>query len=77
MKDISVSVKMNSIARSLYGGMKLIRILKICVTPAVDVKSTVTCRNLPSVHPWDWTKDPWERLHIDFAGPFMDSIKYF
>ena len=31
----------------MYGGLKLIRILKICVTPAVDVRCTVTCRNLP------------------------------
>ena len=52
----------------------MIRLLTICVTPAVDVRSTVTCRNLPPVHPWDWTKDPWERLHIDFAGPFMNSM---
>ena len=23
------------------------------------------------VHPWAWTSRPWERIHIDFAGPFQ------
>ena len=22
-------------------------------------------------HPWRWPSNPWTRLHIDFAGPFM------
>ena len=26
------------------------------------------------LHPWDWPKDLWQRLHIDFAGPFMNSM---
>ena len=33
--------------------------------------------NMPKsapVHPWDGTKDPWDHLHIDFAGPFMNSV---
>ena len=25
-------------------------------------------------HPWEQPKDPWERLHIDFAGPFKGSM---
>ncbi len=23
------------------------------------------------MHPWAWPHRPWERLHVDFAGPFM------
>ncbi|XP_039602164.1 uncharacterized protein K02A2.6-like [Polypterus senegalus] len=23
------------------------------------------------LHPWEWPTLPWQRLHIDFAGPFM------
>ena len=26
------------------------------------------------VHPWDWPRQPWVRLHLDFAGPFMGSM---
>ena len=24
--------------------------------------------------PWPWPTNPWERIHIDFAGPFMGSM---
>ena len=23
------------------------------------------------LHPWEWPQEPWSRIHIDFAGPFM------
>ncbi|GBN33250.1 Uncharacterized protein K02A2.6 [Araneus ventricosus] len=26
------------------------------------------------VQPWEWPSKPWERIHIDFAGPFMNSM---
>ena len=25
-------------------------------------------------HPWEKTTSPWVRLHIDFAGPFLDKM---
>ncbi|KAL9979213.1 hypothetical protein ACROYT_G016843 [Oculina patagonica] len=34
-------------------------------------------RNKPQqapLHPWDWPKMPWQRVHIDFAGPFMGKM---
>ena len=27
-----------------------------------------------SLHPWEWPSAPWERIHIDFAGPFMGNM---
>ena len=26
------------------------------------------------LHPWNWHTEPWSRLHIDFAGPFMGKM---
>ena len=26
------------------------------------------------LHPWEWPKDPWRRLHIDYAGPFKNRM---
>ena len=23
------------------------------------------------LHPWEWPESPWERIHIDYAGPFL------
>ena len=26
------------------------------------------------VHPWEWTQRPWQPGHVDFAGPFENSM---
>ena len=26
------------------------------------------------LHPWEWATAPWQRLHIDYAGPFQNSM---
>ena len=26
---------------------------------------------LAPLHPWEWSQEPWERLHLDYAGTFM------
>ena len=26
------------------------------------------------VHPWSWPSGPWQRVHVDFAGPFQDHM---
>eukprot|EP00117_Sycon_ciliatum_P040119 scpid58584/ scgid29536/ Uncharacterized protein K02A2.6 len=26
------------------------------------------------LHPWEWPAKPWQRLHIDFAGPFQGHM---
>ena len=44
------------------------------------VKSCHTCqssRNRPEVaplNPLEWPSKPWTRIHIDYAGPFMNSM---
>ncbi|KAI7796507.1 hypothetical protein IRJ41_023564, partial [Triplophysa rosa] len=44
------------------------------------VKTCCTCqghRNVPAVaplHPWNWPDKPWQRLHVDYAGPFMGKM---
>lgn len=25
------------------------------------------------LHPWVWPSQPWQRIHVDFAGPFMEK----
>ena len=45
-----------------------------------EVKQCSVCqslRNNPApapVHPWEWTAQPWSRLHLDYAGPFMGKM---
>ena len=26
------------------------------------------------VHPWEWPSWPWQLIHIDFSGPFLNSM---
>lgn len=54
--------------------------------PSIDddiertVKSCDECqrhRNNPCpapIHPWVWPEAPWQRVHADFAGPFMNRM---
>ena len=44
------------------------------------VKSCQSCqenRHSPApaqLHPWEWPDQPWNRLHVDFAGPVKGSM---
>ena len=29
---------------------------------------------LAPLHPWEWPGQPWNRLHVDYAGPFHGEI---
>ena len=38
----------------------------------IDCTPCQTSRKLPpavTIQPWEWPKQPWSRLHIDYAGP--------
>lgn len=39
--------------------------------------SCQTVRLMPQpapLHPWTWPEAPWQRIHVDFAGPFKERI---
>ncbi|XP_060781016.1 uncharacterized protein K02A2.6-like [Neoarius graeffei] len=44
------------------------------------VRGCTTCqehRNIPApapLYPWDWPDKPWSRIHVDYAGPFMEKM---
>ena len=62
-------VRMKEIARSYFWWPSLDAAIE------EKAKSCSACqrlRNLPQLaplHPWDWPEEPWQRVHIDFAGP--------
>ncbi len=65
---------MKALARSYVWWPKLDqdveRLVKICGTCQEH-------RNVPAVaplHPWNWPDKPWQRLHVDYAGPFMGKM---
>ena len=36
-----------------------------------DVFSEPESPPIAPLHPWEWSRKPWTRLHMDYAGPFM------
>ncbi|XP_051785429.1 uncharacterized protein K02A2.6-like [Erpetoichthys calabaricus] len=67
-------VRMKEIARSYFWW------------PGIDghieerAKTCSSCqkiRNAPQLaplHPWDWPERAWQRIHVDFAGPFEEKM---
>ena len=45
-----------------------------------EVKQCTVCQlhqnnpPLAPIHSWQWPANPWSRLHVDFAGPFMGRM---
>ncbi|XP_062400896.1 uncharacterized protein K02A2.6-like [Sardina pilchardus] len=66
--------RMKALARSYFWWPKLDADIEAVV------KRCVACqehRNSPApapLHPWEWPSKPWQRLHIDYAGPFMGHM---
>jgi len=62
-------VKMKGMARSLvyWPGIdaNIERIAKSCTECAKHAHAPPKCQN----HHWEYPKDSWERIHIDYAGP--------
>ncbi|XP_016520882.1 uncharacterized protein K02A2.6-like [Poecilia formosa] len=46
------------------------QVCKTCETCQMDQKMP---QHVP-LHPWEFPGESWKRLHIDFAGPFLDSM---
>ena len=44
------------------------------------VKSCTSCQSVKEappvapLHPWIWPAKPWERIHVDFAGPYQNKM---
>ena len=66
--------RMKALARSYIWWPQMDAEIENCV------KSCSVCQELraspPSapLHPWQWPSEPWSRLHLDFAGPYMGHM---
>ena len=67
-KDHPVIVRMKEIARSYIWWEGVDKDIELVVKSCQSVKNAPP--NAP-LHPWLWPTKPWQRLHIDIAGPFQ------
>nr|XP_022904561.1 uncharacterized protein K02A2.6-like [Onthophagus taurus] len=62
-------VKMKALARSYVWWPGIHKQIEEKANTCMVCQET---RNMPAkapLHPWEWAKAPWSRLHLDFAGP--------
>ena len=67
-------VKMKALARSYVWWPGLDEDIAGVVKGCTECQSV---RHLPAkapLHPWVWPTSPWERVHVDFLGPFLGRM---
>ena len=69
-KDHPGIVRMKVIARSYHWWEGVDKDIESVVKSCQACQSVKNAPPNAPLHPWLWPTKPWQRLHIDFAGPF-------
>ena len=69
------ATKMKMLARSYVWWPRIDSDIEQMVTACPGCQSVQKEQSAVFLHPWEHTARPWERVHLDFAGPFRG--KYF
>ena len=67
-------VRMKSIARSYVWWPGLDQTIESVVKACSQCQVVKNTAPVAPLHPWIWPAQPWQRIHIDFAGPFMGKL---
>ena len=62
-------VRMKMLARSYVWWPKLDSEIEKMVKSCIPCQETKNAPAVAPLHPWIWPMRPWQRIHIDFAGP--------
>ena len=67
-------VRMKAMARSHVWWVTVDKDIEQCVRACEACQAS---RNMPArapLHTWEWPASPWERIHVDFAGPLRGKM---
>lgn len=67
-------VKMKSIARNYVYWPNIDKDIEKKAHSCNGCHQTRKMPTSAQLHPWEWPSKPWQRLHIDFAGPFLNKM---
>ncbi|XP_021354167.1 uncharacterized protein K02A2.6-like [Mizuhopecten yessoensis] len=67
-------VKMKAVARSYMWWPGLDQDIELMCKTCAGCQEVKHAPPGARLHPWEWPTRPWHRVHIDFAGPFLDSM---
>lgn len=63
-------VKMKALARSYVWWPNIDSQIEEKSKTCMSCQQNQRAPSLSPLHPWSWPEGPWQRIHIDFAGPF-------
>ncbi|XP_061170894.1 uncharacterized protein K02A2.6-like [Saccostrea echinata] len=67
-------VKMITVARSLVWWPGIDKDLETLVKRCKGCQENRPMPPEAPVHPWEWPQRAWQRIHVDFAGPFQGNV---
>ncbi|KAI4883685.1 hypothetical protein NFI96_009381, partial [Prochilodus magdalenae] len=67
-------VRMKELARSYFWWPGLDGQIEETASLCTSCQRVRSVPQLAPLHPWDWPEEPWQRVHIDFAGPFEEKM---
>ena len=67
-------VRMKNMARSYFWWPHLDKEIEKKAKGCVDCQSVKGNPPRAPLHPWIWPSKPWQRVHLDFAGPFYGKM---
>ena len=70
-KDHPGIVRMKSITRSYIWWEGVDKDIESLVKSCQACQAVKNAPHMAPLHPWLWPSRPWQRLHLDFAGPFQ------
>ncbi|GAA6089209.1 uncharacterized protein K02A2.6-like, partial [Tachysurus ichikawai] len=68
------TVKMKNLARSYMWWPGIDKQIEDLAKTCPGCQRTQNSPPLAPLHPWEWPSTPWQRVHVDFAGPLRDSM---
>lgn len=67
-------VKMKAIVRSYIWRSGMEKETELTAKSCSGCQLTQREPSTVLVHPWEWPSWPWQLIHIDFSGPFLNSM---
>ena len=75
-RDHLGTTRMKVLARAHFWWPGLDRDIEVLAKSCQQCQSVKQAPPAALLHPWTWPSKPWTRVHVDFAGPFLDEM-YF
>lgn len=66
--------RMKSVAQSYVWWPGLDQNIEDLVKGCIPCQSVKSAPPIAPLHPWIWPSKPWQRIHVDFAGPFLGRM---